>query len=98
MPIADVEETETTEWTHDITTEEAAAATTWLAPESLTKEEIVADANPDNNNNNKGPATITTTEEPFNAVTDHDEPTAVWSPSQTVEIRLHPQSLRTQES
>lgn len=57
----------------------------------------MADANPDNNNN-KGPTTITTTEEPFNAVTDHDEPTAVWSPSQTVEIRLHPQSLRTQES
>ncbi|EFX89198.1 hypothetical protein DAPPUDRAFT_310101 [Daphnia pulex] len=97
MPIAGVEETETTEWTHDITTEEAAAAT-----ESLTKEEIAADASPDNNNNNnnKGPATITTTttEEPFNAVTDHDEPTAVWLPSQTVEIRLHPQSLRTQES
>lgn len=58
----------------------------------------MADARSSPINNNKGPATIMTTEEPFNAVTDHDEPTAVWSPSQTVEIRLHPQSLRTQES
>ena len=95
MPIADVEETETTEWTHDITTEEA-AATTWLAPESLTKE-IAADARSPTENN-RDPAILMTTEEPFNAVTDHDEPTAVWSPSQTVEIRLHPQSLRTEES
>ena len=48
--------------------------------------------------NNKDPALLMTTEEPFNAVTDHDEPTAVWSPSQTIEIRLHPQSLRTDDS
>ncbi|XP_057366622.1 mucin-5AC-like [Daphnia carinata] len=94
MPVANVEETSPTEWTHDITTEEATAAT-WLAPESLAKEILDAGAadvsSPDDNN--KSPAT-TTTEEPFNAVTDRDEPT-VWSPSQTVEIRLHPQSLRT---
>lgn len=92
MPVADVQETAPTEWTHDITTEEA-TATTWLAPESLTKEMLdAAEAvGPDD----KSPAT-TPTEEPFNAVTDRDEPT-VWSPSQTVEIRLHPQTLRTEE-
>lgn len=89
MPITDVEDTGVTEWTHDSTTEEA-TTTTWLAPESHPKEILDADSPTEN----KGPTT--TTEEPFNAVTDHDEPT-VWSPSQTIEIRLHPQSLRTEE-
>ncbi|KAI9557647.1 hypothetical protein GHT06_017475 [Daphnia sinensis] len=90
MPVSNVEET--TEWTHDITTEEA-MVTTWPAPESLTEEMLDAAVavSPDDNS----PVT-TTTEEPVNAVTDHDEPT-VWSPSQTVEVRLHPQSLRTED-
>ena len=35
----------------------------------------------------------TTTEEPS---TDHEDP-SVWAPSQNVEVRLHPQFLRTEE-
>lgn len=83
-----VDETMTTESTLEVTTSTEAAVTTSSLLESMTIEAVISSTT------ESGPES--TTEEPFGSATDHEDP-SIWSSSQTVEIRLHPQMLRIEE-